>query len=79
MKRPALLHCLKTLQEDDTLIVWKLDRLPRSLRELIAMLEDFNKRGIHFRSLTEKINTTTPGGVLIFDIFAPPSQNLSAA
>jgi DNA invertase Pin-like site-specific DNA recombinase len=49
------------------------------LRELIAMLEDFNKRGIHFRSLTEKINTTTPGGVLIFDIFAPPSQNLSAA
>jgi DNA invertase Pin-like site-specific DNA recombinase len=68
-KRPALLRCLKTLQDGDTLIVWKLDRLARSLRDLIAMLEDFDKRGIHFRSLTEEINTATPGGKLIFHIF----------
>jgi DNA invertase Pin-like site-specific DNA recombinase len=68
-KRPALLRCLKTLQDGDTLTVWKLDRLARSLRDLIAILEDFDKRGIHFRSLTEEINTATPGGKLIFHIF----------
>ena len=43
-KRPALLRCLKTLQDGDTLTVWKLDRLARSLRDLIAMLEEFEKR-----------------------------------
>ena len=69
-KRPALLRCLKTLQDGDTLIVWKLDRLARSLRDLISMLDDFHRRGIHFRSLTEEINTSTPGGKLIFHIFA---------
>src|SRR6266849_6550857 len=69
-KRPALLRCLKTLQDGDTLIVWKLDRLARSLRDLVSMLDDFHHRSIHFRSLTEEINTTTPGGKLIFHIFA---------
>ena len=69
-KRPSLLRCIKTLQDGDTLIVWKLDRLARSLRDLVSMIEDFEKRGIHFRSLTEEINTTTPGGKLIFHIFA---------
>ncbi len=68
-KRPALLRCLKPLQDGDTLTVWKLDRLARSLRDLIAILEDFDKRGIHFRSLTEEINTATPGGKLIYHIF----------
>jgi DNA invertase Pin-like site-specific DNA recombinase len=69
-KRPALLRCLKALQDGDTLIVWKLDRLARSLRDLISMLDDFHQRGVHFRSLTEEINTSTPGGRLIFHIFA---------
>ncbi len=69
-KRPALLRCFKTLQDGDTLIVWKLDRLARSLRDLVSMLDDFHQRGIHFRSLTEEINTSTPGGMLIFHIFA---------
>src|SRR5229473_5712239 len=68
-KRPALLRCLKPLQDGDTLTVWKLDRLARSLRDLIAILEDFDKRGIHFRSLTQEINTATPGGKLIYHIF----------
>jgi DNA invertase Pin-like site-specific DNA recombinase len=68
--RPALLRCLKKLQHGDTLTVWKLDRLARSLRDLIAMVEDFDKRGIHFRSLTEEISTTTPGGKLTLHIFA---------
>jgi len=54
--------CLKTLQEGDTLTVWKLDRLGRSLRDLIAMLDDLRARGVKFRSLTEAIDTETPTG-----------------
>jgi DNA invertase Pin-like site-specific DNA recombinase len=62
LKRPALTRCLKTLQDGDTLIVWKLDRLGRSLRDLIAMLDDLRARGVKFRSLTEAIDTDTPTG-----------------
>ena len=51
VKRPALPRCLKTLETGDTLIVWKLDRLGRSLRDLIPMLDDFKQRGVKFRSL----------------------------
>src|SRR5580704_2662381 len=58
----ALLRCLKKLERGDTLIVWKLDRLGRSLRDLIAMLDDLKTRGVKFRSLTEAIDTTTPTG-----------------
>jgi len=61
-KRPALLRCLKALEDGDTLIVWKLDRLGRSLRDLIAMLDDLKERGVKFRSLTEQIDTETPTG-----------------
>lgn len=61
-QRPALLRCLKTLEAGDTLIVWKLDRLGRSLRDLIHMLDDLKQRGIKFRSLTEAIDTETPTG-----------------
>jgi Enterobacteriaceae phage serine recombinase len=61
-KRPALLRCLKALQKGDTLIVWKLDRLGRSLRDLIAMLDDLRARGVKFHSLTEAIDTATPTG-----------------
>jgi len=61
-KRPALNRCLKALEYGDTLIVWKLDRLGRSLRDLIAMLDDFKQRDIKFRSLTESIDTETPTG-----------------
>src|SRR5215471_6037098 len=67
--RASLTRCLKSLKDGDTLTVWKLDRLARSLRDLIAMIEDFDKRGNHFRSLTEEINTATPDGKLIFHIF----------
>jgi len=55
-KRPAL------LERGDTLIVWKLDRLGRSLRDLITMLDDLKTRGVKFQSLTEAIDTTTPTG-----------------
>jgi DNA invertase Pin-like site-specific DNA recombinase len=61
-KRPALLRCLKNLEHGDTLIVWKLDRLGRSLRDLITMLDDLKQRGVKFRSLTEAIDTETPTG-----------------
>jgi DNA invertase Pin-like site-specific DNA recombinase len=61
-KRPALARCLKTLQAGDTLIVWKLDRLGRSLRDLIAMLDALRDRGVRFQSLTEAIDTETPTG-----------------
>jgi DNA invertase Pin-like site-specific DNA recombinase len=61
-KRPALLRCLRTLRPGDTLIVWKLDRLGRSLRDLIAMLDGLRERGIRFQSLTEAIDTETPTG-----------------
>jgi DNA invertase Pin-like site-specific DNA recombinase len=61
-KRAALLRCLKKLEHGDTLIVWKLDRLGRSLADLIRMLDGFKKRGVKFRSLTEVIDTETPTG-----------------
>jgi len=61
-KRPALLRCLKKLRPGDVLIVWKLDRLGRSLRDLIAMLDDLRARDVKFRSLTEAIDTDTPTG-----------------
>jgi DNA invertase Pin-like site-specific DNA recombinase len=61
-KRPALIRCLKKLRPGDVLIVWKLDRLGRSLRDLIAMLDDLRARGVKFRSLTEAIDTDTATG-----------------
>jgi DNA invertase Pin-like site-specific DNA recombinase len=61
-KRPALLRCLGALEPGDTLVVWKLDRLGRNLRDLIHMLDDLRERGVKFQSLTEAIDTSTPTG-----------------
>src|SRR6266704_3829160 len=63
VKRPELAKCLKALDAGDTLIVWKLDRLGRSLHDLIGLLDDLKARGVGFRSLTESIDTATPGRV----------------
>ncbi len=60
--RPEFQKCLKKLATGDSLTVWKLDRLGRSLRDLIMVLDDFKERGIKFRSLTENIETETPTG-----------------
>ncbi len=68
--RPELLATLDYLRPGDTLVVWKLDRLARSLRQLIETVEMLESKGIGLRSLTESIDTTTPGGRLIFHIFA---------
>lgn len=62
VSRPELTKCLKVLNAGDTLIVWKLDRLGRSLRDLIALLDDLKTRGVVFQSLTESIDTATPTG-----------------
>jgi DNA invertase Pin-like site-specific DNA recombinase len=68
--RPELTAALGYLRKGDTLVVWKLDRLARSLKQLIETVEMLEQRGIGFRSLTESIDTTTSGGRLIFHIFA---------
>ena len=68
--RPQLIAALEFMREGDTLVVYKLDRLARSLRQLIDTVEMMQTRGIGFRSLTEAIDTTSPGGMLIFHIFA---------
>ena len=61
-KRPELDKCLKRLNPDDVLVVWKLDRLGRSLRDLITLLDDLKGQGVKFKSLTEAIDTQTPTG-----------------
>lgn len=68
-ERPELAQCLKTLRPGDCLVVWKLDRLARSLQHLVEIISDLDKRGISFRSLTESIDTGSAGGKLVFHIF----------
>lgn len=68
--RPELAAALKFARAGDTIVVWKLDRLARSLRQLIETVEALEERGIGFRSLTESIDTTTNGGKLVFHLFA---------
>ena len=67
--RPQLAAALDFMREGDALVVWKLDRLARSMRQLVETVGDLSGRGIGFRSLTEAIDTTTPGGLLVFHIF----------
>src|SRR5919202_5242696 len=66
---PGLDKALEQLRPYDTLVVWRLDRLGRSLKHLIGLVEDLNAKGIGFASLTESIDTTTSNGKLIFHIF----------
>jgi DNA invertase Pin-like site-specific DNA recombinase len=67
--RPGLNEALNFVREGDTLVVWRLDRLGRSLKELIETVSALQKRGIGFQSLRESIDTTTPGGKLVFHLF----------
>lgn len=73
-ERAGLAKALEMLREGDTLVVWRLDRLGRSLPHLIAVVEDLKARHIGFRSLTESIDTTTPAGELVFHIFGALAQ-----
>ena len=74
-ERPGLNECLKSLQPGDILVVWRLDRLGRSMRHLITLVEDLRNKGIGFRSLSEgAIDTTSASGELIFNIFSALAQ-----
>src|SRR3954464_15754340 len=67
--RPGLTRALSHLRSGDTLVVWRLDRLGRSLAHLIDTVKQLQERGIGFRSLQEQIDTTTSGGKLVFHVF----------
>ncbi|MCX7089839.1 MAG: recombinase family protein [Legionellales bacterium] len=73
-ERPGLNNALSYLRKGDTLVVWKLDRLGRSLGNLIQIIKDLSKKEIGFKCLQENIDTTTSGGQLIFHIFGALAQ-----
>ncbi|RYE13835.1 MAG: recombinase family protein [Rickettsiales bacterium] len=69
-ERPGLAKLIEYARAGDTIVVWKLDRLGRSLKDLVATIQSFIDKGIFFQSLHENIDTTSPSGKLIFHIFA---------
>jgi len=78
-KRPNLQRCIKDLTNGDTLIVWKLDRLGRSLGDLITLLDALKSEGIAFQSLTESIDTSTATGQAMWQmvrVLAEPERSL---
>ena len=69
-ERKELASCLKALREGDTLVVWRLDRLGRSLPDLVRIVGELEQKGVSFESLTEKIETGSAAGKLVFHVFA---------
>ncbi len=69
-ERPGLMAALEACRPGDTLVVWKLDRLGRSLSHLVETVRDLGAQGVGFTSLQEQLDTTTAGGKLVFHIFA---------
>jgi DNA invertase Pin-like site-specific DNA recombinase len=72
--RPELQHALDQLRAGDTFVVWRLDRLARSLQELISLVNLIHAKGADIKSLTEHMDTTTPGGKLVFHVFASVAE-----
>src|SRR6476646_7407360 len=72
--RPELGRVLEQARQDDVLVVWRLDRLARSLRHLIDIADDLNRRGVALKSITESIDTTTPSGRFMFNILGALSS-----
>ncbi len=72
--RPVLKDVLSRLRKGDTFIVWKIDRLARSLSHLLAVVEDLHARGVHFKSVTESFDTSTPAGEAFFHICGTMAQ-----
>lgn len=68
-RRPELGHMLGLLCGGDTVVVWKLGRLGRSIQNLVDLVTMFDERGVQFRSPTELIDTSMPRGMLVFNIF----------
>lgn len=69
-ERPGLVKVLEMLREGDTLVVWKLDRLGRSVKNLVDLIGDLDKQGIQFKSLTDSIDTSTTSGRFFFHVMA---------
>ena len=74
LKREGLNECLRSLEKGDVLVVWRLDRLARSLRQLIDIADNLAKREIEFKSISEAVDTTTPGGRLLFHVMGAIGQ-----
>lgn len=74
MSRPELPKALADVDAGDTLLVWRLDRLGRSVADLVVQVDELGRRGVELRSLTEAIDTTTAGGRLIFHVFAAMAE-----
>ena len=72
--RPGLDACLTALAPGDTLVIWKLDRLGRSLSHLLAIVTSLKEKQVAFRSLTENLDTTTPSGEFLFQVFGALAQ-----
>jgi DNA invertase Pin-like site-specific DNA recombinase len=72
--RPGLAKALEYLQSGDVLVVWKLDRLGRSLPHLLGLVNELKERRVGFRSLTESMDTTTPSGEFLFQVFGALAQ-----
>ena len=73
-QRPLLEQSLKFVRSGDTLVVWRLDRLGRSLKNLLEIMGFLEERGIEFQSLTEHLDSSSPSGKLIFHIFASVAE-----
>jgi DNA invertase Pin-like site-specific DNA recombinase len=73
-ERPGLAQALETLREGDTLVVWKLDRLGRSVKQLVDLVGQLSARGVNFKSLTDSIDTGTPSGRFFFHVMASLAQ-----
>ena len=74
MDRPGLQEAMSHLREGDTLVVWKLDRLGRGVKGLVDMVGELAARNVHFKSLTDQIDTSTPAGRFFFHVMASLSQ-----
>jgi len=73
-ERPGLIETMSHLRGGDTLTVWKLDRLGRSVKGLVDLVTDLSNRGVHFKSITDSIDTATPAGRFFFHVMASLAQ-----